>query len=57
MPAAEPQTEAAVTPEGEPEAAEAEPPAEPKPKRRVRKRPVEPPDAWKKNIPMFGGSF
>jgi hypothetical protein len=58
-PAAEPETEAAATPEGEP----APPPFEqvapvhPRPasRPRRRKRPTEPPDAWKKNIPIFGG--
>jgi hypothetical protein len=57
-PPAEPQSEAAVTPEAEPAPQAVEPaPVLPKPaiKRRVKKRPVEPPDAWKKGIPMFGG--
>jgi hypothetical protein len=54
---AEPQTEAAVTPEAEPTPPAVEPaPIRPKPaKRRVKKRPVEPPDAWRKSIPLFGG--
>lgn len=56
---AEPQSEAAVTPDAEaaPPAVEEVAPVVPKPatKRRVKKRPVEPPDAWKKGIPMLGG--
>lgn len=58
-PPAEPQSEAAVTPDAEaaPPAVEEVAPVVPKPatKRRVKKRPVEPPDAWKKGIPMLGG--
>jgi hypothetical protein len=54
---AEPQTEAAVTPEAEPAPPAVEPaPVRPKPaQRRVKKRPVEPPDAWRKSVPLFGG--
>jgi hypothetical protein len=54
---AEPQTEAAATPEVEPAPPAVEPePVHPKPtKRRVKKRPVEAPDAWRKSIPLFGG--
>ena len=57
-PPAEPQTEAAATPEAEPTPQAVEPaPVHPKPatRRRTKKRPVEPPDAWKKGIPIFGG--
>ena len=58
-PPAEPQSEAAATPEAEPAPPAVEPaPVQPKPatKRRVKKRPVEAPDAWRKSIPwLFGG--
>jgi hypothetical protein len=56
-PPAEPQTEAAVTPQAEPvPPIEEIAPVQPKPAvKRRKKRPVEPPDAWKKSIPLFGG--
>jgi hypothetical protein len=59
-PAVEPQTEAAVTPEVEPEAPAEEQvaPVRPRPASRPRRkkaRPAEPPDAWRKSIPLFGG--